>query len=219
MNHKEKESDLLEQLIQKDFKELNLEEKSLVLQYITEEEFNALRKSSLNLTRKFDQDRQNINPDKEIKGFLIEKFREKNQRPSFTFSLASILNYRIPAYQPALAFVLMLLAYFFINNQNGQKKQIAQSPAPLPKEMNQEAKQTEILDDIKDTILNTSIGRELTKTLKQEQNIVHEEKILQAVPSLPSASTIAIYTLKDEKNEGTSLNEDTLLTSFFTTPN
>lgn len=218
MNHKERESDLLEHLIQKDFKELSLQEKSLVLQHLTEEEFNALRKSSLDLTRKFDQDRQYFNPNKEIKGILMEKFREKNRRRAFSFSITSILNYRIPAYQPTLAFLVMLLFYFFIS-QNNEGKQIAQSPAPINQELKQEVRQTEILEEIKDTIFNTSIGKELAKTFTQEKNIVHVEKTLQAVPSLPSTSAIAIYTLKDAKPEGTSLNEDTLLTSFFTSPN
>ncbi|MBO9699754.1 MAG: hypothetical protein J7604_06050 [Sporocytophaga sp.] len=217
MNHKIRESELLEPLIQKDFKELSLEEKSLVLQHITEEEFNALRKSSKDLTRKFDQDRLHINPDKEIKGILMEKFREKKQRKYLLFSLASILNYRIPAYQPALAFLALLLLYFFINHKS-QDKLIAQSPAPIPQEI-QEVKQTEILEDIKDTIFNTSIGRELAKTFTQVKDSVHEEKTIQTVPPLPSASAIAIYSLKDEKTEGSSLNEDTLLTSFFTIPN
>jgi len=218
MNHKEQGSDLLEHLIQKDFKELSLEEKSLVLQHITEEEFNALHKSSSDLTGKFDQDRKDINPRKEIKGILMEKFREKNQRRDFAFSISSILNYRIPAYQPALAFLIMLLFYSFINH-NGQEKQISQASASIPQEIKQEVKQTEILEDIKDTIFNTSIGRELTKTFTLEANKAGKQIILQEVPSLPSASAIAIYTLKDEKTGGTSLNEDSLLTSFFTSPN
>ena len=92
----------------RDFETLSSDERAIVLQAITEEEYRTRRVLVLNVKSFLQLSEAELKPDAAIKMLVKDRMlaQRKLQRTGW---LRQIIDYRIPVYIPGLAFVLLLL--------------------------------------------------------------------------------------------------------------
>ena len=107
-------------LEQKNFEALSGHEKELVLQFITEDEYNRFREAVL-VSKQGKLSREpSLTPDPSVKRRLIQTFGPGEKSPPATIpgSLSRFLNYSIPLYQVGLAASVILFFMFYLLLQN-----------------------------------------------------------------------------------------------------
>lgn len=114
------EKDQLQFLIEsKDFEKLTAAEKTLVLSEITEEEFRSRRSLIINVKSFLSDGIKKSEPTKDIRRNVLAVMNAKKEESGWN----KIMAYRIPAYIPAAAVVLLLLMipFFLRENEEGKK--------------------------------------------------------------------------------------------------
>ncbi len=107
-------------LEQKNFEALSGHEKELVLQFITEEEYNRFREVILVSQQGKLSGKPLLTPDPSVKNRLMQTPgpAEKAQHTSLHGPLSRFLNYSIPLYQAGIAVSVLLFLSFYLLLQN-----------------------------------------------------------------------------------------------------
>jgi hypothetical protein len=107
-------------LEQKTFESLSRDEKELVLQYISEEEYNRFRETVMKTQHSMRNSEPLVAPDPSVKSRLMQTFTsdEKSPPANVPGNFSRFLNYRIPLYQAGLAasVLLFFMVYLFLQN-------------------------------------------------------------------------------------------------------
>lgn len=123
----------IQQLIEsKSFNALSNEEKTLVLSELTEEEYNV-RKSMIDHTRLFlTSEVNNMQPDDHIKNRAIALLKERKANEKKPL-LYMIIQYKIPAFIPAAAAVVLLFMLPFAFNSESKIEYIVSATDTIHK--------------------------------------------------------------------------------------
>jgi hypothetical protein len=104
----------------KDFDDLSESEKSLVMQFMSREEYEALRIPIHNAYRVFSKESENIIPDPRIRQQLLDKFGSMKRPGANPSLIRKVFTYRIPVYQAGIAAVMLLcIAIYFGRVRSG----------------------------------------------------------------------------------------------------
>ena len=110
----------------KDFAALTTAEQAMVLQHITRRQYDARRALILNTRASFQQQTQELKPDASIR--LLVAARLAAQKDTQHVGIwQQLLHYRIPAYIPAMAFIILLIVAPLYYNHTQQQLRIAEA--------------------------------------------------------------------------------------------
>jgi hypothetical protein len=117
MNEKifEKLPDFDKLLEKKSFKELSDSEKIIILEYLTEEEYENYREIILESREMFRSELTTLKPEPEMKGILLAQFKTKKppQKSRALSLLTAMLNYRLPVYKLGFAVSIVFIFILF----------------------------------------------------------------------------------------------------------
>ena len=218
MDNKENiDPELFKYLSGKKFDDLSLEEKEFILKHLTEEEFKNLQETSHHINKVFDLERTRTSPGTHVKDSLLKTFSANKKAKKSAFSFAgNILNYRIPVYQPAIAFSLLLILYLSFDkpvSPSGNRYLPMDTILKNTGEPLHDMATKQILDD-------SMNSRQLDHgTSSGSQKIYVKKKLLPVeITVIEPVSITAVFDFKDEQVNGTTLSDDSLLASFFMSP-
>lgn len=98
---------------QKPFDELNYPEKELVLNFISEEEYDLQREILQKSKQLFKTESQYLAPNPEIKSKLQDALKNKQKPGGIATLFQKIFTYQIPSYQVAMGMVVVILTLFW----------------------------------------------------------------------------------------------------------
>jgi hypothetical protein len=211
------ESDLLKSLSGKKINELSSQEKELILKHCTEEEFKALQERTVQINYLFNSERANIQPGKKVKENLLTHFRQKKGANVSGSSLIElILNYRIPAYQPALAFMLVLAFYLLHTKPVPPVDQTYLALDTATKISTKAESGLAAKQIFSDSLPPETMESEISAPEKHRD---FKKRTPMHVTPLAPSSVPDVFEFKDGQVNGRTLRDDTLLSVFFISPN
>lgn len=96
-------------LQEKEFEQLDIRQKELILRVMTKEEYDRMHILVITSAKGFDNERNELFPSAKSQDRLLDEIRNKVSKESYWKKIEGILNYKIPAYQFALLLILGLL--------------------------------------------------------------------------------------------------------------
>ena len=110
-------NNIVEELIgQKDFNDLSMNEKELVLSVISEQEYELQRSVVLNAMDIMNEEAHFLSPDPSIKAKLNEALSERESPNNVVFMLDRLLNFRVPSYQVVMGMAATILVFLWLGN-------------------------------------------------------------------------------------------------------
>ncbi|MBL4715828.1 MAG: hypothetical protein COC01_10115 [Bacteroidetes bacterium] len=223
----------LEQLLLlKNFEELQSEEKQYVLQQIGEKEYQEFRIILIESVELFEKEKDIIQPDPQIKKDLLIAFDKRhNSLYPIQELVKNSINYKVPAYQSALALAAILLIFFFLSSGNEiepittpQTVYVYKTdtifvlpetkmPETIPVNAiaNSENKQSE---KPKKKIINKPLKPTPKKTIKKKEE---QTTPIKAPEGIKTFFAFNSYEFLTEKTIGRTMKEDSVLTKFLVT--
>jgi hypothetical protein len=207
--------DLLKYLTGKKFNELTDQEKEFVLKHVTEKEFTILQETSAHISQIGDLERLSTSPNEQVKVHLLKQFRQKNKKKiAFTSVIETIINYRIPVYQPALVFLLIISLYLLFDKQdhlnNHTYLSMDTNALKNSPKTNSYMASKEIYND---SLLPENID---TEVIPQPEKIYSKKKAqAKETTYVKPTSDPGVFNIKKAQVTGTTLRDDTLLSVFF----
>lgn len=206
----------LSQLIESnDFNELNNEERSFVLNQITESEYTLRRKVILKSKEIFKNDLQQIKPIEAIKAAALESLRNKKSKKK----VIPFIGYKVPAWLAAasilLAFLLNSILNFSFNKTETSIHQLSQiDTIYVEKKIIDTVKIQEQPDTIIKVVYVPQKEKQSTTNSIQKNKSTPNNKGLQNLEHIPTNNYNTVIDLNTEKKHlGKSLNEDELAQS------
>ena len=98
---------------QKPFDELNYPEKELVLNFISEEEYDLQREILQKSKQLFKTESQYLAPNPEIKSKLQDALKNKQKPTGIATLFQKMFTYQIPSYQAAMGVAVVILTLFW----------------------------------------------------------------------------------------------------------
>jgi hypothetical protein len=104
-----------ELVVAKNFKQLTNEEKALVLNYITAEEYKLRREVVMQATETLEQEAHFLSPDPQIKASLMDALNARKTSWTLDDIFDKIFGTKIPAYQAAFGVAVLVVAFTWHN--------------------------------------------------------------------------------------------------------
>ncbi|MBL4653132.1 MAG: hypothetical protein JKY53_09775 [Flavobacteriales bacterium] len=105
----------------KDFQDLLLTEKEMVLKAISKQEYDLYRNIILNIPSIMDEEAHFLSPDPSIKSKLNDALNKEATSSSITLILDKLFNFSVPSYQVVISLATIVLAFVWFGNSNNQE--------------------------------------------------------------------------------------------------
>jgi hypothetical protein len=211
----------LEKLLEtKEFEDLTSREKEEILSFMSRKDYQNYRKTILKSRALFSAEQKNIKADPSIREKLLEKITQKKSLGHHAvFSVFQrILTFRIPAYQPGFAVVILAVLFILLHNEKTESIRYLTKTDTIYLE--KEIAQTENTQKNPDSTLKNSKRNDAKETGRPEVRTVSgEEGRAEQTKSQYVQNAYQKIRMVNRIKNGSNASDDSALLKFLVTSN